>query len=181
MLTVIAENWWVYVLRGALAVLFGLMALVWPGLTLDLLILVFGLYAIIEGILGVIAAFLRRQPGNYWWLLLVEGLAGMVIGVFALVWPALTAAILLVFIAIWAILTGVIEIAAAIQLRKHINGEWVLGMAGLLSVLIGLLLITNPSSGALAVVWLIGFYALIFGGLLIFLGRKVKHRSVRIE
>jgi len=177
MLTVIAENWWIYVLRGVLAVLFGLMALAWPGLTLDLLILVFGLYAIIEGVLGIIAAFLRRQPGNYWWLLFIEGLTGMVIGVFALVWPALTAVILLVFIAIWAIFTGIIEIAAAVQLRKHISGEWLLGMAGLLSILIGLLLITNPTSGALAVVWLIGLYALIFGGLLIFLGLKVKHRS----
>lgn len=180
MLTFIAKNWWVFVMRGVLAALFGLMALAWPGLTLDLLILVFGLYAIIEGILAIIAAFLRRQPGNYWWLLFVEGLAGIVFGVFALVWPALTATVLLVFIAIWAISTGIVEIAAAVQLRRQIKGEWLLGMAGFLSLLIGLLLITNPTSGALAVVWLIGLYALIFGGLLIFLGFKVKHKPIII-
>lgn len=177
MFTLIANNWRLYVLRGILAVFFGLMALFWPGLTLDLLILVFGFYAILEGILAIITAFLRRERSSYWWLLFLEGLTGMAIGVFALLWPALTAIVLLVFIAAWALLTGSIEIAAAVQLRKQIKGEWLLGTSGILSILIGLILLVNPSSGALALVWVIGLYAVLFGSLMVILGVKVKNRS----
>jgi uncharacterized membrane protein HdeD (DUF308 family) len=137
------------------------------------LVVLFGIYVIIEGVLSVVAAFNNRGERS-WWVFLLEGLAGIVIGGIALIWPGLTAVVLLVFIAIWAIFTGLLEIGAAIQLRKEIQGEWILALTGVLSILIGLILVVNPGAGALAVVWLIGLYALLFGGLLTFLGVKFR-------
>ena len=135
------------------------------------LVVVFGIYVIIEGVLSLVAAFNNRWMRS-WWILLLEGLSGIVIGCVAFIWPGLTAVVLLIFIAIWAIFTGLLEIGAAIQLRKEIQGEWILALTGVLSILIGLILLINPGAGALAVVWLIGIYALMFGGLLTFLGLK---------
>ena len=178
MLTIISKDWRIYVLRGILAVVFGLLALAWPGLTIEVLVVLFGIYAIFEGVLALSAAFRHRQR-PIWWVLLLEGLAGIVVGVFAFIWPGLTAVILLIFIAIWAILTGILEIAAAIQLRRQLKGEWALGLTGVLSILIGLLLLSNPGAGALAVVWLIGIYAVLFGVLLVILGFKVKGAGVQ--
>jgi len=160
------------VLRGALAVAFGLIALIWPGITLGVLVALFGAYVILEGILALVAAYKHRVEKSSW-LILLEGVAGILVGLFAFIWPSLTALILLIFIALWAIITGILKLAAAIELRKEIVGEWILGLAGAVSILIGILLIANPGPGVLAVVWLIGLYALIFGGLLIFLGLKV--------
>jgi len=178
MLMLIAENWRLYVLRGILAMAFGCMALIWPGLTLGVLVMLFGIYVILEGILALTAAFKHRGQRS-WWLLLLEGIAGIGAGMFAFIWPGLTAVVLLLFIAVWAMLTGILEIAAAVELRKEMEGEWVLGLAGAVSILIGILLIANPGTGALAVIWLIGVYALLFGGLLTYLGFKVrKHRLV---
>jgi len=176
MLTLIAQNWWLHVLRGFLAAVFGIMALVWPGLTLGVLVILFGVYVLLEGILALAAAFKHRMEKS-WWLLLVEGIAGIVAGIFAFIWPGLTAMVLLIFIALWAILTGIFEIGAAVQLRKEMKGEWVLGAAGIISILIGILLIANPGAGALAVVWLIGIYAIVFGVLLIYLGFKARSHT----
>ncbi|MCF8129916.1 MAG: HdeD family acid-resistance protein [Deltaproteobacteria bacterium] len=173
MLAIISQNWRMHVLRGILAVIFGLMALLWPGLTIGVLVIFFGVYVLLEGILAITAA-VRHRTRRWWWLLLVEGVAGIVVGIFAFIWPGLTAVVLLIFIAVWAILTGIFEIGAAVQLRKELKGEWVLGIAGIISILIGVFLIANPGAGALAVVWLIGIYALIFGVLLIALGLKVR-------
>jgi len=173
MLTLIAQNWWIHVLRGFFAALFGIMALVWPGLTLGVLVILFGVYVLLEGILALAAAF-RHRTETSWWLLLVEGIAGIVAGVFAFIWPTLTAVVLLIFIGVWAILTGIFEVCAAMQLRQEMAGEWVLGVAGILSILIGILLIANPGAGALAVVWLIGIYAILFGVLLMYLGFKAR-------
>jgi len=173
MYILIAHNWWLHVLRGCLAILFGIIAIIWPGLSLGILIILFGVYVLLEGVLAIIAAFKQRKEKS-WWLLLLEGIAGLVVGIFAFIWPALTAVVLLIFISLWAILTGILEIAAAVQLRKEMKGEWVLGLAGGLSVLIGILLIANPLAGALAVVWLIGIYAILFGTLLIYLGFKAR-------
>lgn len=180
MLIFVSKNWWVYVLRGILAVAFGFMALAWPGLTLNILILLFGIYVFLEGLLTIAFAVKSKKEKN-WWLPLLEGLAGIVIGVFAFVWPALTAIAFLIFIAVWAILTGIFEIAASVQLRKEMTGEWVLGLAGILSILVGLLLISNPGAGALAVVWLIGFYALLFGILMAYLGFKVRNHKTEFK
>jgi uncharacterized membrane protein HdeD (DUF308 family) len=153
------------------------MALIWPGLTLGVLVILFGAYAILEGILAILGAFAHRGE-RYWWVLFLEGLAGIGAGLFAFIWPALTAVILLIFIAVWAILTGILEIAAALQLRKELLGEWVLALAGVFSIAIGILLMTNPGAGALAVVWLIGLYAILFGGLMAFLGFKARRHKI---
>jgi uncharacterized membrane protein HdeD (DUF308 family) len=176
MLTIITENWWLHTLRGLLAIAFGLVALIWPGLTLGVLVILFGVYVILEGVLAIAAA-LRRRGERSWWVLLLEGIAGIGAGLVAFIWPTLTAIVLLIFIAIWAIVTGVLEIAGAVQLRKEMAGEWLLGLAGVISILIGILLLTNPGAGAVALVWLIGIYAILFGSLLAYVGfRARKHR-----
>ena len=173
MLDLIAKYWWTFVIRGLLAIAFGLIALVWPGITLIVLVFLFGFYVILEGILSIIAAFINRGMRS-WWVLLLEGLASLIVGCVAFIWPGLTAVVLLIFIAIWAILTGLLEIWAAVQLRKEIRGEWILALTGIISILIGIILFTNPGAGALAVVWMIGIYAIIFGALLTFLGFKFR-------
>lgn len=167
MLELFAANWRLHVLRGVLAILFGLAALAWPGLTLGVLVILFGVYALLEGAVAITAAVQRRGYGG-WRLLLIEGVAGVAIGLCAFVWPAVTAVVLLVFIAVWALLTGALEIAAAALLRD--GGRWLLGVSGVLSVLLGLLLVVHPGAGALAVVWVIGLYAVLFGALMTGLG-----------
>ena len=173
MIAIFYENWNLLMLRGILALAFGIAALIWPAITLGVLVILFGMYAILEGIMTALTA-LKNRTENYWWLLFVEGISGVVIGLFALLWPSLTAVLLLVFIAAWAVFTGILEIAAAVQLRKSLKGEWVLALAGVFSILIGLFLAANPGTGAVAVVWIIGCYAILFGILLIFLGLKMR-------
>lgn len=173
MYDLLLRHWWVYVLRGILAIAFGFLAILWPELTLGILIFLFGIYVLVEGALAMAAAVSNRHVQG-WWVLLLEGVAGLGAGFFAFLWPGITAIILLIIIALWAIVTGVLEIMAAVQLRRILPGEWALGLIGVLSVLIGVILIASPSSGALAVVWVIGIYALLFGGLLTHLGFKVK-------
>ncbi|MBW1779646.1 MAG: HdeD family acid-resistance protein [Deltaproteobacteria bacterium] len=173
MLTIITKNWWIYVIRGFLAMAFGLLAIVWPGLTIGVLVILFGIYVLFEGFLALSAAFRNRQR-KLWWVLLLEGISGIIVGLFAFIWPGITAVILLIFIALWALLTGILEIAAAIQLRKQVKGEWALGLTGALSILIGVILLSNPGVGVIAVVWLIGIYAILFGLLLTVLGFRAR-------
>ena len=173
MINIVAKNWSIFVFRGFLAIAFGLLAILWPGLTIGVLIILFGVYVLFEGVLALSAAF-RHRDRKWWWVLLLEGIAGIIVGLFAFIWPGVTAVVLLVFIAVWAILTGILEIAAAVQLRKQLKGEWALGLTGVLSILIGFILVANPGAGAVALVWLIGIYAIIFGILLTVLGFKAK-------
>ncbi|MET0212431.1 MAG: HdeD family acid-resistance protein [Vicinamibacterales bacterium] len=173
MLLVYSRNWWTLALRGLLAVLFGILTFVWPGITLLSLVFLFGAYAITDGILAI-AAGVRGREQNRWWLLLIHGIFGVIAGVLTFVWPGITALLLLGLIAGWALFTGVMEIVAAIQMRKHIRGEWLLALSGAMSVLFGVLLLLNPAAGALAVVWIIGAYAIFFGVLLLALGFKLR-------
>ncbi len=174
MTSALSRNWWAIALRGLVAVLFGLAAFVWPGLTLLALVFLFGIYALLDGIFSIIAAVNNRAGNNRWWLLLLEGLVGVAAGIIAFIWPGITAFALLYLIAAWAVITGILEIAAAIRLREEIEGEWLLGLGGLLSIVFGILLFIWPGAGALAVTWLIGAYALFFGILLIILGFRVR-------
>ena len=160
------------VLRGTCAIVFGVFALAWPGVTVGALLLL-GAYAFADGVLAVVAA-LSGRASTPWGVLLLEGLVGLGAAAAALLFPGVTAIVLLYLIAFWAILTGIVEIAAAIQLRKEIEGEFWLGLAGAGSVPFGLLLIARPAVGAVAVVWLIGLYAVTFGVLLVALGFRVK-------
>lgn len=175
MLHFIGRNWWLLVLRGVCAVLFGLLAFIWPGMTLGVLVLLFGAYALADGILALVAA-VSGSTGTPWWVLLLVGLAGVAAATTTFLYPGITAVVLLYLIASWAIVTGVLEIAAAIQLRKEIEGEVWLGLAGLASVLFGAILFMRPGVGALAVVWMIGAYSILFGVLLVALGFHVRSR-----
>ncbi len=176
MIRLIARHWWIHLVRGVLAVLFGTAALLWPGITLGVLVLLFGAWVLVEGALALVSGFRNREePG--WWILLLEGLAGVIVAACTFAWPLITAQVLLVLIALWALVTGILEIAAALRLRREIEGEWVLALIGALSVLIGLFILINPEAGALAVVWAIGLYAILFGALMIYLGVKVKKLS----
>ena len=167
-------NWWALVLRGVVAILFGLMTFVWPQITLATLVLLFGAYAIVDGIFAIVAGVRAPREFARWWVLLIEGILSVIAGLFAFAIPGITALILLGLIAAWAIITGVVEIIAAIQLRKEISGEWILALSGIASIIFGVLLLLNPGAGALAVLWLIGAYAILFGILLVALGFKLR-------
>lgn len=174
MLATLAQNWWAIVLRGVCAVIFGVFAFVWPGITLTALVLLYGAYALVEGVLAVVSAVARRRPGGFPWGLLVAGLAGIGAGIVTFLWPGVTALVLLYFIAVWAIVRGVFEIIAAVQLRQEIENEWLLGLSGLLSVVLGFFLVMAPGAGILAVLWWVGATAIVFGVLTIALGFRLR-------
>lgn len=159
--------WWLMGIRGLLAVLFGLLALVRPGPVLLGLVLLFGAYALVDGVMTVIVSLQERSVFSRWWVLLLEGLAGIAAGLLTFFWTTITALVLLYLIAAWAIVTGIFEITAAFSGLLPIAQEWTLAVAGILSVLLGILLAIQPGAGLLSLVWLIGIYAIVFGVLLI--------------
>jgi uncharacterized membrane protein HdeD (DUF308 family) len=171
----LAENWWLLLLRGIAAIAFGVLAFTWPGLTLLTLILMWGIYAIADGVLALWAAIAGRggEIAPRWWLAVV-GIAGILAGLLTFVWPDMTALVLLMFIAGWAIVIGVLQIWGAIRLRKEIPDEWLLGLSGVLSVAFGVLMFAQPGAGALAVVWLIGWFAILAGCVYIALAFQLK-------
>ena len=179
MLTTLARNWWAILLRGVFAVLFGLMAFAWPGLTLEVLVLVYGAYAFVDGVFAVVGSFTRRGQGGFPWAVLLVGLAGIVAGLVVLALPVLAAAALLYFIAAWAIVRGIFEIVAAVQLRRELPNEWLLVLAGAASVVFGALVLLWPAAGVLAILWLIGSYAIVFGVLAIALALRLRARAER--
>jgi uncharacterized membrane protein HdeD (DUF308 family) len=152
-----------FAIRGVAAVIFGVLALIWPGQALQALVLVFGAYALVDGIFAVIAGIAARGSFDRWWAVLLEGIAGIVIGLLTFIWPNVTALVLVYFIAAWALITGIFEIVAAIQLRRVITGEWMLVLGGVLSIIFGILLFVFPGAGAVSLVWMIGIYAIVFG------------------
>lgn len=178
MLVVYTSSWWALVLRGLAAIAFGVLAFVWPHITLTALVFLWGAYALVDGAFAIAAGVKSHGDNKRWWVLLLEGILGVAAGLVAFLVPGITALALLILIAAWAMVTGAFEIAAAIQLRKHIKGEWLLALAGVASVLFALALLFNPAAGALALVWLIGAYSIVFGVLLIVLGVRL-HSLVR--
>jgi uncharacterized membrane protein HdeD (DUF308 family) len=172
----LARNWWLIALRGVAAIVFGILTLVRPGISLAVLILFFGAYALVDGIANIIAVLRRREGERPWWALLVEGLVSVAAGVVAFVAPGLTALTLVYLIAAWAIVTGAFEIGAAIRMRKEIKGEAWLVLSGLLSIVFGVLVMLSPGAGALAMVMLIGAYAVVFGVLLLALSLRLRNR-----
>lgn len=162
-------------IRGIAAVLFGLAALFWPGLTLFVLIYLFGAYALVDGVFAIAAGI--RGSGGRRWLLVAEGILGVLAGLIAFFYPNITAFVLLYVIAFWAIFTGVFEVVMAISLRREIENEWLMGLGGVLSVLFGVVLAVLPGVGLLSLVWLIGIYALVFGVSLIALGFRVRSHT----
>jgi uncharacterized membrane protein HdeD (DUF308 family) len=167
-------NWWTFVARGIFAILFGVLALALPELTLILLVWMFGAYIMIDGAFQIMVSIARRKELQRWWMILIEGLFEIALGVVTFVWPGITGLALLTMIVIWAVVTGMLEIAAAIQLRKIIENEWMLGLSGVLSILFGIAMFLWPDAGALALAWLIGLYAVLFGIMLVVLGFRLK-------
>ena len=174
MATQLVRNWWVVALRGVLAIIFGFLTFIRPGITLEVLVLFFGAYVLMDGIFTVIAALRNNSGVNHWWLLL-EGIVSIGAGVLTFFWPGVTAVTLIYLIAAWAVVTGVFEILAAIKLRKTIANEWLLVLDGFLSVLFGALIVLYPGSGALTVAWIIGFYAVAFGVMLLGLSWRLRN------
>jgi uncharacterized membrane protein HdeD (DUF308 family) len=168
----VPRHWWALALRGLAAVVFGILAFALPGMTLALLVLLFGAYALVEGVLAIVSAV--RSGGDHLWYLVLEGVLGIVAGIAAFTWPGLTALVLLFIIAVWAVLTGILEVVVALRLRKAIKNEWALIAGGVLSVVFGVFMLLSPGTGALALVWLIGAYAIIFGITLFALAWEVR-------
>jgi uncharacterized membrane protein HdeD (DUF308 family) len=170
----LAHNWWLLALRGLAAVIFGVMAFILPGITLFSLVILFGVFALVNGVLSL--ALAAKAPKGYprFGSLILGGILGIIAGIVTCFWPGLTALGLLIMIAGWAIVTGVLEIVAAIKLRKEIDHEWLLVIAGILSVAFGVLLALMPGPGALVLVWWIGAYAIVFGILMLVLAFKLR-------
>jgi uncharacterized membrane protein HdeD (DUF308 family) len=168
------RNWWLVALRGVAALLFGALAFLRPAATVAALILLFGAYAVVNGVFTIVAAVANRRGEPHWAWLLISGVLSVALGVLTLAMPGVTGIVLLYLIAAWAIVTGVSEIATAIRLRRVITGEWLLIAAGVVSVLFGFFLIVFPGAGALAVVLWIGTYAIILGILLVALGFRLR-------
>ena len=171
---ILRRTWWMLLLRGLFAIAFGVLTWVLPGVSLAALVLLFGAYVMADGILGVWSAVAGRKEHEHWWVMLVGGLLGIAVGLLTFFAPGVTALVLLFYIAIWAIATGVLQIVVAVRLRKEMQGELLLILAGLASVLFGVLLVVRPEAGALAVLWLIATYAVFFGVLLVMLALKVR-------
>jgi uncharacterized membrane protein HdeD (DUF308 family) len=171
---ILSRYWWMILLRGIVAILFGAMVFAQPGITLVSLVFVFACFAIFDGVTNIATALGGRKEHDHWWILLLAGIAGVLVGVLTFISPGITALALLFYIAIWAIATGLMQVVAAVRLRKEIEGEFWLGLAGAASMLFGLLLIARPGAGALAVLWLIGSYAIAWGVILLVLALKAR-------
>lgn len=168
----ISRNWWIFMVRGLLAIAFGLAALIWPDITLVVLVVLFGAYAVVDGIISVVFGLTGRDTVRWW--MVFWGLVGVAVGIAVFLAPGIGALALVYVIAAWAILTGAMKIAAAITWRREIHNEWVLIVAGSLSVLVGGALAVAPGAGALALIWLIGAYAVVFGVLLLIVGFRLR-------
>jgi uncharacterized membrane protein HdeD (DUF308 family) len=181
MLSALVRSWWLIVLQGVLAVLFGLMAFVLPGRTLGILVTLFGAYALADGVVALFRTFRAGATGVPWWPFLLQGIVSVGAGIVTFSWPGMTALFLLYCIAAWALVSGVVQIFVALALRKELEGEWLVILSGLLSVLLGLWLFAAPGEGALAIVWLIGSFAVVFGVVLIAAGLQLRGLSRRLD
>nr|WP_263011960.1 HdeD family acid-resistance protein [Pseudomonas aeruginosa] len=173
----LGRHWKLVALRGVAALVFGVLTLLSPALALTVLVLFWGAYALVDGVFALVAAFSMRSAGQFNWPLALVGVIGVAAGLVAFFWPQLTAIGLLLIIAGWALAMGIFQIVAAIRLRKSIRNEWWMILSGAISVLFGVLMIANPGAGALAVVWVIGAYAVFFGVLLVMLALRLRKTS----
>jgi uncharacterized membrane protein HdeD (DUF308 family) len=176
----VTTRWWVVLLRGICAVVFGILAFVWPGLTLLTLVLLYGAYALVDGVLSIAWGVTGRAAPRPWWVMILVGLLGVAAGIVTFLYPGITAIVLLAIIAFAALVRGVLEIAAGIRLRKEIEGEFWLILGGVLSIVFGVFLLLRPGVGALAVVWLIGSYAIVFGIVAIMLAFRLRALQERL-
>ena len=174
MIETLKRHWWVPVIRGIAAIVFGIIAFVYPGLTVATLVLFFGAWVLIDGIFRVVGAIGHRASDPDWGWHIVIGIVGIIVGLLTFHAPQVTALALIIYIAAWALMIGATEIAFAIKLRREIKGEWFLILMGLASIVFAILLLWNPIAGAAAVIWLIAWYAVVLGILAIFFGFRLK-------
>jgi uncharacterized membrane protein HdeD (DUF308 family) len=174
LLETLKRHWWVPVIRGVAAIIFGILAFVYPGLTVAVLVIFFGAWILVDGVFRVIGAIGGRATDPEWGWHLVIGILGILIGFLTFHAPGITALALVIYIAAWALMIGATEIAVAIKLRREIKGEWFLILMGLLSIVFACMLLWNPIPGALALVWLIGAYAMAFGILGVIFGFRLR-------
>lgn len=170
----LGSKWTWFLFRGIVAILFGIAALAMPGLTLATLTLLWGAYALVEGVVSLVTAFQARDTGLPLWPLILGGIAGIGAGIVTFVWPGLTVLTLLTLIACWAVVMGIFQIIAAIRLRREIQGEWWLVLSGVLSVLFGVAMFARPGAGALAVISLIAGFSIVFGVMLIAVSLRIR-------
>jgi len=175
MIAALQRNWWAIAIRGALAILFGLIALFMPGITMLTLVIIFAAYAVMDGIFAIVAAMRAAQRHERWLLLVVEGIADIAAAIVFLVWPEVTVVVFVLVLAVWAIITGLLELAAGIRLDFIAGRGWLI-FGGILSVLFGVLLIVAPMAGAVVLTWWLGAYALLFGIALVVLALKLRGR-----
>lgn len=182
MLERLTQHWWLIALRGMLAIIFGVIALAWPEITIAALVFVFGIYALADGVVSLYSAVARRDlaGSDRGWLAL-QGVLGVIVGVLVFIWPGITALILLVLIAAWALVTGVLQIVASFTLRREVRNEWWLLIGGILSVIAGIILIVRPGVGALALIWVIGIYAIVYGIAQLILGFRLRGMTGRLR
>lgn len=174
MLQRLTRYWWVLVLRGLVSVAFAVFAFVNPHAAFATLVLALGALLLIDGGMALYLGINLRGHDEDWWMVVLEGLLGVVLGILTFANPEITGAGVVLFVALWCLVTGVFEISSAIKLRKEIDNEWLLGFAGAISVALGILMLVNPTAGAISLTVWIGIYALLFGALLIALGLRVK-------
>ncbi len=174
---VLSQNWWLVLLRGLAAIAFGVLAFLWPLLTLSVLIIMLGAYAFADGVFALVAAFRGGSGVPRGWLILI-GILGLAGAFAAFTVPGLTALVVVTFVAWWSIVRGIFEIVGAIHLRKEIEGEWLLILSGVISILFGAFILFRPGAGALALVWIFAWYAIAFGALLVSLAIRLRrHRA----
>ncbi len=162
MVQALANKWWAFLIRGLAGVIFGILALVYPGSAIIALTILFGAYAFVDGVFALAAAF-TGVAGSRWWALLLEGILGLVVAFIVWTQPLYSTVVLVYAVAFWAVITGVIEIIAGFQLRDVINNEWLYILAGVVSIIFGILVFRDVDAGAVAIAWTIGIYAIIFG------------------
>jgi uncharacterized membrane protein HdeD (DUF308 family) len=179
MLDVMARNWWMWLIRGIAAIIFGVLAFLNPQDALLALVLLWAAYALVDGIFSIIAGFRGRATNRQWWVAVLEGVVGILAGIGVYLFPDITALVLLYIVAAWAIITGILEIISAVQLRKEIEGEFWLGLSGLASIVFGVLLILFPGAGLLTLLWLVAAFAIVFGVAMIMLAFRLKGHADR--
>jgi uncharacterized membrane protein HdeD (DUF308 family) len=174
MIHALASHWWAVVVRGVAAVLFGVAALFWPPAAFAALIVLFGAYAFVDGVFNLVAGVRSGLAGERWGALVFEGIVSVLVALVTLFWPGLTGLALVFTIGAWSLITGIAEVAAAIRLRKQIQGEWLLALSGVLSIVLGVLLFIAPGTGAFVLTIWIGAYAVVFGAVMIGLGFRLR-------
>jgi uncharacterized membrane protein HdeD (DUF308 family) len=167
--------WWLLLLRAVVAILFGILAIISPSFALLFFVYLFGAYVLIDGIFSVVVALQERTAYSRWWILLLGGIAGIILGLVTFIWPGVTSLVLFYLVAAWAVITGIFEVIAAFSVRA-VGVEWLLVLGGVLSIIIGIIFFLHPVASILTIVWLLGVFALVYG--LILVVRAIQFRSL---